>query len=994
MVVPSNASDRFIGAALEQQTSRESFDAPTRQKSHWGDLTGKEFLANDLIRSSQKKLTTTSDSSKVKKLAKKKGALAGVFVPTCENMWGVLIFLRFYYIVGEAGIWSTLCAVSLSFLAACCTTCAMSSIASSGGLVSGGGPYYMISRALGPVIGATVGVMYWLAITMLSVLECLGAVEAIAMAAPGVEFAGYKQALGSGLMLSLALMVWGGINVVTKLSLFFAFIVVFTLFCYYEGLFTAGHHFIDPSVPGAELITGLSWTTFQENWHPDYSEGANFGLILSLFYPCFTGILSGANRADTLKDPPKDIRRGTFAAIIFSFFMYVSFFVLWGSVADRRYLRGDASVFKADDDGRGDVSEEAGRWIVSTIVWNPFPKAAYVGIIIASLSQSLQCLIVAPRLLQQMAKDRLLILLRPLEETSSAGEPVRALLFTYIVAACLVLLGNLELVAPLLTMCFLVAYAFMNLSCFTLTWLKSPSWRPSWIHRRRWRILNLLSCGLGVLTCVTIMILVNWAWALAACGLGLCLYIYMSLVCEAREWGSAVDGIQFRLAVKSLMQLENSQHQKVNWRPNMLIIYKITRSTTAETDQEERHKDILRFSSQLRKGRGFCVVACVLESEDRDQHAMDQAEAERNTIREIMKEEGIEGFSEVVIAPTWAEGTNYIIQLTGIGGLVPNTVMLHWPEDSEQAVDAAQDFVKILSHAQSADKAVLAVKGLKGMPLEGAQGTIDVWWMIHDGGFLILLSWLLMRHKNWRKSNIRVFTMAENVSQEQAQTAGESLTRTLQQKRLFDVDVEVILVDDAMIEPYTYDWTVRLEDRHQFLATLPGLDPRTRESIPLQIDDLFTMDCSEDGSPCPTVGKTHSTAGSETARQSIGHEGCVTVSDARVDAEHQSRRHHHLLHDGLLTPAERVLSAAAADPGAAVAAPVVDIEALESCKRLNSMIVTRSSSAQLVVMNLPDQWGSDKESAQNYMMYCNTLTEGLDRVMFVHSSGHEVFEIF
>ncbi|CAJ1412669.1 unnamed protein product [Effrenium voratum] len=121
-----------------------------------------------------------------------------------------------------------------------------------------------------------------------------------------------------------------------------------------------------------------------------------------------------------------------------------------------------------------------------------------------------------------------------------------------------------------------------------------------------------------------------------------------------------------------------------------------------------------------------------------------------------MANEGIEGFAEVVVAPSMAEGANYIIQLTGIGGLVPNTVLMDWPE------------VKILSHANTADKAVLAVKGLRQMPLtdiKGPRSTIDVWWMIHDGGFLILLSWLLTQHRNWRQSQIRVFTLAEAVTE-------------------------------------------------------------------------------------------------------------------------------------------------------------------------------------------------------------------------------------
>ncbi|CAK9068972.1 unnamed protein product [Durusdinium trenchii] len=377
-----------------------------------------QFLGNEVLTSSDLKQQRTESGLTQNVKKDKKGALTGVFIPTCENMWGVLIFLRFYYIAGQAGIWQTLCAVLLSFTAAFCTTAAMSSIASSGGLVSSGGPYYMISRALGPVIGATIGIMYWLAITMLSVLECLGAIEALAMAAPSVQFPGYRQALGSAAMASLAFAVWGGINIVTKLGMLFALVVVFTLFSFYLGLFMTQPGAGGPDVPGSEYITGLSWDTFQNNWSPHYDEGVHFGSVLSLFYPCFTGILSGANRADVLKDPPRNIRLGTFAAILFSLFLYVSFFLLWGSVATDSYLKGDfVETAHAHEQhrrlsGEGDISEEAGRHIVQTVVWNPFPNSAFIGIIIASLSQSLQCLIVAPRLLQNMAKDG------PSDETS------------------------------------------------------------------------------------------------------------------------------------------------------------------------------------------------------------------------------------------------------------------------------------------------------------------------------------------------------------------------------------------------------------------------------------------------------------------------------------------------------------------------------------------------------------------------------------------------
>jgi len=947
-------------------------DTPAPRGRTWGATP--RFLGNEVLTSEELK-TQRTESGLTQTRQDKKGALTGVFIPTCENMWGVLIFLRFYYIVGQAGIWQTLCAVLLSFAAALCTTCAMSSIASSGGLVSSGGPYYMISRALGPVIGATIGIMYWLAITMLSVLECLGAVEALAMAAPSMRFPGFRQALGSASMALLALAVWGGMNIVTKLGLLFALVVVFTLFSFYLGLFMTGPGTVAADVPGSEYITGLSWETFQSNWGPHYDTGVHFGTVLSLFYPCFTGILSGANRADVLKDPPRNIRLGTFGAIVFSFFLYSSFFLLWGSVAKDPYLKGNF----LEDHGRrlsgGDISEEAGRHIVQTVVWNPFPNSAFVGIIIASLSQSLQCLIVAPRLLQNMAKDRLMPALRPLEKLSSSGEPVHALLFTYIAAALLVLIGELELVAPLLSMCFLMAYAFMNCSCFALTWLHSSTWRPSWIHQRRWRLLNLISCGAGFVICITIMIIVHPMWAMAACLIAIGLYLFVNWKVEAKEWGSAMDGITFRLALSALVQLEQSQHQHVNWRPQVLILYRI------QKDQQgiSSHEGNLRFASQLRKGRGFCMVACVLESQERDEQAQLQAAREKQIIKEIMTNEGIEGFAEVVIAPSMVEGANYIIQLAGIGGLVPNTVLVDWPEET---LDDALDFVKILSFANTAEKAVLAVKGLKDVSLEDVKGekkTIDVWWMIHDGGFLILLSWLLTQHRNWRQSQIRVFTLAENVTEDRAKSAGEVLSRTLRERRLFDVDVEVILADDAMIEPYTYDWTLRVEGRHHFLSSR---GQQAAESIPWEIDDLFVVD-ELTASSMPPQNSTRSIRSVASGTAAEPPSGCVVVSDCREEPLDECRRGHVMRKPNSSLPTL----------GQRLPMPNHDFTNLESCTRLNQVVLSRSSEAELVVLNLPQQWGTDEASARAFMSYCNALTAGLKHVVFVHSSGHEVFDL-
>ncbi len=51
---------------------------------------------------------------------------------------GVLIFLRFFYIVGNAGVWQTFLIVLLSFLCALLTTMSLCAVATNGTIEQGG----------------------------------------------------------------------------------------------------------------------------------------------------------------------------------------------------------------------------------------------------------------------------------------------------------------------------------------------------------------------------------------------------------------------------------------------------------------------------------------------------------------------------------------------------------------------------------------------------------------------------------------------------------------------------------------------------------------------------------------------------------------------------------------------------------------------------------------------------------------------------------------
>ena len=317
------------------------------------------------------------------------GTISGVLVPTCENMWGVLIFLRFFFVVGHAGVWQSLLIVFVSFMSSFFTTMSLSAMATNGP-VEAGGAYFIISRALGHKLGGAVGCTYYLGLSLLAVLEVLGAVEVMLYVEPGLDAgAGVEGAVRLWaviLLIGLAVMVWGGMKLVSQLGIFFAAVVGLTLTSYYAGLIAA-------PLPGtSSAVTGLSSQTLKDNWSPAYTDGVTFSDVLSVFFPCFTGILGGANRANALKDPAKSIPWGTLAAITLSLCMYTSYMIMWGAVADREYLKyGPGGVYVADGAGRRLLGGGGGgaMSVVSEIAW-PWALPTQIGIIIASLSQALQ----------------------------------------------------------------------------------------------------------------------------------------------------------------------------------------------------------------------------------------------------------------------------------------------------------------------------------------------------------------------------------------------------------------------------------------------------------------------------------------------------------------------------------------------------------------------------------------------------------------------------
>uniref|UniRef100_A0A0E0EK91 Cation chloride cotransporter n=1 Tax=Oryza meridionalis TaxID=40149 RepID=A0A0E0EK91_9ORYZ len=707
---------------------------------------------------------------------------------------------KFGTMMGMAGVWQSL--VLVSFCGACTflTGISLSAIATNGAM-KGGGPYYLIGRALGPEVGVSIGLCFFLGNAVAGSMYVLGAVETFLDAVPSAESVTVVnntlvngtatastatistpslhdlQVYGVIVTILLCFIVFGGVKIINKVAPAFLIPVLFSLLCIYLGVFIAPRH----NAPKG--ITGLSITTFKDNWGSEYQRTNNAGVpdpngsiywdfnaLVGLFFPAVTGIMAGSNRSASLKDTQRSIPIGTLSATLTTTAMYLFSVLLFGALATREELLTD-------------------RLLTATVAW-PAPAVIYIGIILSTLGAALQSLTGAPRLLAAIANDDILPVLNYFK-VSEGAEPHSATLFTAFICICCVVIGNLDLITPTITMFFLLCYAGVNLSCFLLDLLDAPSWRP------RWKFHHWSLSLVGALLCVVIMFLISWSFTVVSLALASLIYYYVSLKGKAGDWGDGFKSAYFQLALRSLRSLGANQVHPKNWYPIPLIF---CRPWGKLPENVPCHPKLADFANCMKKkGRGMSIFVSII---DGDYHEL--AEDAKTACRQLdtyIEYKRCEGVAEIIVAPSMSEGFRSIVQTMGLGNLKPNIIVMRYPEiwRRENLIQIPSTFVSIINDCIIANKAVVIVKGLDEWPNEYQRqyGTIDLYWIVRDGGLMLLLSQLLLTKETFESCKIQVFCIAEE------DTDAEELKADVK-KFLYDLRMhaEVIVVTMKSWEPH------------------------------------------------------------------------------------------------------------------------------------------------------------------------------------------------
>uniref|UniRef100_H2LQJ7 Solute carrier family 12 member 5a n=1 Tax=Oryzias latipes TaxID=8090 RepID=H2LQJ7_ORYLA len=698
-----------------------------------------------------------------------------------------------------------------------------------------------------------------------------------------------------------------------------------------------------------------------------------FTLLVGIYFPSVTGIMAGSNRSGDLRDAQKSIPVGTIAAITTTSAVYMSSVILFGACIEGVVLR--------DKFGEG----VHGNLVIGTLAW-PSPWVIVIGSFFSTCGAGLQSLTGAPRLLQAIAKDGLVPALRIFGHGKANGEPTWSLLLT----ACIC--------ESVYFMFFLMCYMFVNLACALQTLLRTPNWRP------RFKFYHWALSFLGMSLCLTLMFLCSWYYAIVAMVIAGSIYKYIEFAGAEKEWGDGIRGLSLSAARYALMRLEEGPPHTKNWRPQLLVLV----STDAEQNVEQPR--LLSLTNQLKAGKGLTIVGTALEGTYLENY--EQAQRAEQSLRKLMETEKVKGFCQVTVSSNLRDATSHLLQASGLGGLKHNAVLVSWPRNWKQGDDHQnwRNLIELVRETTTARLALLVPKNISAFPSNSerfSEGHIDVWWIVHDGGMLMLLPFLLRQHKVWRKCKMRIFTVAQ--LDDNSIQMKKDLTTFLYHLRI-DAMVEVVEMHDSDISAYTYEKTLVMEQRSQMLKQI-NLTKTEREREIQSITD------SSRGS----IRRKNPAA--VTTQLSVTEEPAATSKEEKPEEEVQ------LIHDNttpaspatpatLLTPGEGAQSPGeqiqmtwtekcdgepAKPPGATTTENIKDIfnmkpnqsnvRRMHTALRLNEVILKKSSEARLVLLNMP---GAPKNRAgdENYMEFLEVLTEGLNRVLLVRGGGREVITIY
>ncbi|KFF41257.1 MAG: transporter, cation-chloride cotransporter (CCC) family [Candidatus Atelocyanobacterium thalassa isolate SIO64986] len=669
--------------------------------------------------------------SPAKKTNKKQGleTFGGVYTPSTLTILGVIMYLRFGWVVGNAGLMGAILIVILANSITFFTALSVCAIATDR-IIRTGGAYYMISRSLGIETGGAVGIPLYFAQALSVALYTIGFAESVVAAFPMLNL----NQLYIALVVTIGVGIIGitSAKIAIKAQYFIMAAIAISLLSFYFGY-------------PVEEVNVEMWVTDREP----------FWAVFAVFFPAVTGIMAGVNMSGDLRDPIRSLPIGTLAAVGTGFLIYITLPIFLAMRANGSTLIAEPLIMQR------------------MALWGP---AISVGVWGATLSSAIGSILGAPRILQALARDGILpIWMRFLGQGSGPDdEPKIGTLVTFVIALAAVCIGDLNLIAPILTMFFLTTYLVLNISAGVEGVLNSPSFRPSF--RVHW-----LFSWLGAIGCLGVMFLID---TIATCVAGvvvISIYFWVRQRELSATWGDVRRGVWMAVLRMAILQTDHTNDTK-NWRPQFLVL----------SGAPTKRWPLIQLAQALTYNRGLITVSSVLPVGSRD--VARQAILEKR-IRDYLQRRGVKALVRLVTAPDPFDGAERLVETYGLGSIVPNTILLG---DSQQATHRKR-YCQMIANFHKAQRNVIVLRenpDLLYNPWKESKNRrchIDVWWSggrQGNGSLMLVLAYLLCSNPQWRKGKIHLKLVVTDESA--VKEAQQNLGKLVQDLRI-GATSEVIL---------------------------------------------------------------------------------------------------------------------------------------------------------------------------------------------------------
>jgi amino acid transporter len=633
-----------------------------------------------------------------------------VFLTALSTILGAILFLRFGWAVGQVGFIGVIGIIILGHVVTIPTAFAVAEIATNQ-RVQGGGAYFIISRSFGLNIGGAIGIALYLSQAISVAFYVIAFAEAFE---PVIEWLYYTYgfyipdrrwiSLPTMAILSL-LILFKGANVGMKALYFVVAILLTSLVMFFLG---------DSPIKPTEI-----------NFHAHIPDNLNFFFVFTIIFPAFTGLAAGLGLSGDLKNPKKSIPQGTLWATVVGMFVYIAVAYKFAISATPADMVGD-------------------QLIMSKIaVWGPIIP---IGLAAASLSSALGSIMVAPRTLQAIGYDNIFPQ-NSINNWFSKGkqkdnEPVNGSIITIIIAFFFIVIGDIDFVAQIISMFFMVTYGAVCLVSLLEHFAADPAYRPTF--RSKWYI-----SAIGALFSFWLMFEMNATYAaVSLLIMGIIYYVVMKNNDTNQGLNKLFKGVIFQLSrqLQILLQRADSNEKEASWRPFSVCI-------SHDTFKRRSAFDIMRwlsykygFGTYIHFIKGYLNEETTLESKKVLERLIQLSAGSRNRV-----------FLDTIISPSYTSAIAQVIQLSGISGKGNNLILFEFSRTDPGNLKEITGNYGIVESA-GFDICILNTS-YKSF---GYKKEIHIWISPEDyrnANLMILLGYITLGHPEWKKGKIKIFAL-------------------------------------------------------------------------------------------------------------------------------------------------------------------------------------------------------------------------------------------